>query len=751
MNLDPSLADDQPDRPATPGGPAVPSRFRILAALDGASGALELDDLAASLGVESAIAREALETRLQRMVENGLLRRSGKQRFDLVRGVELVTGNVSGHADGYGFVQPDGAQGREGDVYLSAQQMQRVIPGDKVLVRVQQGRRGLDGRLVEVLGNLERTLVGRIVEDGDALELVPTDARNNQRFRIESAADLAPGDIVLARVTEHPATSSRPAIRVEHRLGREGDQGIETEIAIHNWEIPSSWPDEVLDQVSAMGQDLVEVTGQIERERVDLTTMDLVTIDGADARDFDDAVYCEPDGKGWRLVVAIADVSHYVLAGSAMDQEALHRGNSVYFPRRVVPMLPEQLSNGICSLNPDVLRNCMVCDARLSASGDIEDATFYPARMRSRARLTYDEVHEITALGNQQRRAAWGPITDALDRLYALHQVLRKKRMVAGSIDFEFPESVIRFDDKGDIEAIVAAHRNDAHRLIEECMLVANICSARFLLERYGQSAIYRNHDGPEPDALVTLRTFLKGVGLRLAGGDAPRPEHYADLIGQLAEQPQLEATVKTMLLRTLGQAEYGATNEGHFALAFPAYTHFTSPIRRYSDLVVHRLIKHAVSPGMIAAEHPGTPMLASIAEQCSLCERRADQATWEVIKVLKTRYMAQHVGESFDGRVTGVREFGIFVEIPELMVDGLLHVSRLGHEYYRLSPKSGKLVGERSGTAFGMGDEIRIRVDSVDEEEMKINFSLAKPRTDEPVKAGRRGKNRPRRRSKAR
>ena len=644
-----------------------------------------------------------------------------------------VTGTVIGHANGFGFVRPD--QGGE-DLYLHDRQMRKVLHGDRVRARRvnYQGRE--EASIVEVLQTTGREIVGHFFKESGVGIVEPDDSRfardiSVAKGKFNGADD---GDVVVVRITRHPIEHHHAVGEVIEVVGRDLAPGMETEIAIRKHELPHVWSEETDMEIAALGDSLKFV--QHDSRRVDLRQLPLVTIDGEDSRDFDDAVYCESINRGWRLIVAIADVSHYVRTDSALDREAFNRGNSVYFPNRVIPMLPEALSNGICSLNPGEDRFCMVCDMSISRRGEITDYRFYPATMQSRARLTYGIVNAIVSDKDQTRREQWKEIAPHLDRLYSLYRVLRSRRE---SIDFEIPEPFIEFDDKKRISRITARLRNEAHRLIEECMLAANVSAAQYLQIHYRNDSVYRNHNGPDIDGLADLKRFLGGLGLTLGGGDDPQARDYAILVDSIAGRNDIAGVVQSVLLRSLSQAVYSTEQTGHFALSFPIYTHFTSPIRRYADLVVHRRIKQVISDSSTKIVAPAGVSFDRIGEQCSFTERRADNASYDVIAWLKAEFMLERVGEEFGGTISGVKEFGIFVQLDQIFVDGLVHVSALGDDFYHYDPVRIQLEGEHDGQRFRLGDKVRVSVARVDMDQAKINFELV-PAEQSKTKTGKSG-----------
>ena len=528
------------------------------------------------------------------------------------------------------------------------------------------------------------------------------------------------GQMVVAGIVQQPTKRSQPIGRVKDVLGEHMAPGMETDVAIHTHQLPLEWPDEVEQAITHLDS---EVGEEAKQGRVDLRHLPLVTIDGADARDFDDAVYCEAKPKGWRLLVCIADVSSYVKPASPLDLEAKSRGNSVYFPERVIPMLPEVLSNGLCSLNPAVDRLCMTCELYINQEGTVTRSRFYEAVMRSHARLTYDQVADMLIGGDADLCASHAELLPHLHQLYALFQVLRNVRSKLGAIDFDTTETRILFNSERKVERIIPVQRNDAHRLIEECMLAANVAAARFLL-RKKLPALYRNHDGPQIEKLLDLKEFLGELGLRLPGGAKPQSSDYAELLSQVRDRPDFHL-IQTVLLRSLSQAVYSADNQGHFGLSFPAYTHFTSPIRRYPDLIVHRAIKHLLKGGTLEDYEYSQTELQGLGEHCSATERRADEATRDVISWLKCEYMMDKIGEEFVGIITSVTSFGIFVELDEIYVDGLVHITALDNDYYHFDPVGHRLTGERSGMVYRLGDQVKIRVAAVNLDDRKIDFTL--------------------------
>jgi ribonuclease R len=675
-----------------------------------------------------------------------------------------IDGTVQGHRDGHGFVRRDDG---EPDIYLSQQEMRAVLHRDRVRVRiVRYDRKGRpEGRVIEILERKRAPIIGRLLHEGGAWVLAPEDNRYGQDILIpkNATANAAAGQVVVVELTEPPSMYSQPVGRVVEVLGEIDDPGMEIEIAVRKYEVPHRFSPETVAQTAKLPDAIRPVD---RRHRIDLTDVPLVTIDGEDARDFDDAVYCEPHKQGrsknafagWRLVVAIADVSHYVKPDEPLDADAYERATSVYFPRRVIPMLPEKLSNGLCSLNPEEDRLSMVCDMLVDADGDVHAYQFFPAVIRSHARFTYTEVAAILANTRgveAQRRAALVP------QLLHLHEVFRallKARQRRGAIDFETVETQIVCDEQGRIEKIVPRTRNDAHRLIEESMLAANVCAADFIAAGKHPS-LYRVHEGPTPEKRTLLQNYLKALGLGLAISDDPTPAEYQSIAEATKERPDAQQ-IHMMLLRSMQQAIYTATNSGHFGLAYPAYTHFTSPIRRYPDLLVHRVIKALLggkryhlstgaledAPQVRRGGKPAKPAHAHRDEgerweqagaHCSTNERRADEASRDVEAWLKCKYMREHLGEEFAGTVSAVTSFGLFVTLDSLYVDGLVHITELGGEYYRFDEVRQELRGERTGIRYGVGTRIRVQVSRVDLDGRKIDFRLVREQDDGRPRVG--------------
>jgi ribonuclease R len=674
--------------------------------------------------------------------------------------LEEFVGAVSGHRDGHGFVQRDDGSP---DIFLPPNEMRAVLHRDRVKARVVRlDRKGRpEGRVVEILERSKQPIIGRLLQESGVWLVAPEDKRYGQDVLINKGATAKAmvGQVVVVELTEPPSLYGQPVGRIKEVLGEVDDPGMEIEIAVRKYGVPHEFSDACL----AMARSLPDkVRPEDKKGRVDLTDVPLVTIDGEDARDFDDAVYCEPakvgKGKGWRLLVAIADVSNYVETGSAIDVDAYDRATSVYFPRRVIPMLPEKLSNGLCSLNPDVERLCMVCDMLISASGDVEAYQFYPAVMFSHARFTYTEVAAILSNTRGPEAAKRKERIDDLINLHDVYGALLKARHVRGAVDFETTETQIVCDESGRIDKIIPRVRNDAHKLIEEAMLAANVCSADFILQSK-HPGLFRVHEGPTPEKIDVLRGYLKATGVGMTVGDKPKPSEFQAIADATKERPDAQQ-IHSMLLRSMSQAVYTPDNNGHFGLAFEAYTHFTSPIRRYPDLLVHRVIKAILTKRKYTLPTLPTPgeahaklarRLASRVREpenklvvktkptpdqqaweaaglhCSANERRADEASRDVEAWLKCKYMREHLGEEYGGVVTSATGFGLFVTLDAMYVEGLVHITELGGEYFRFDEMRQELRGERTGIRYGIGSRVRIQVSRVDLDGRKIDFRLVR------------------------
>lgn len=720
----------------------VPSREFVLDYLRESVGPLTHEEICEGLELVDDEQIEAMRRRLRAMERDGQVARNRADGYGTLDKLNLVKGRVIGHPEGYGFVSP--LEAGEQDIYLSSRQMRRVFDGDIVLVRIAgRDRRGRpEGTLVDIVERKTTELVGRYFCESGIHFVRPDNPRISQDILIatDQLNGAAAGQIVLVAITDAPSRNSPPSGRIAEVLGDHLDPGLEIEVSIRNYGIPHQWNDAVQGETDAIPDHVTD-----KEFRVDLRSLPLVTIDGEDARDFDDAVYCQPKPRGgWKLIVAIADVSHYVKPGSALDIQAFERGNSVYFPNHVVPMLPEKLSNGLCSLNPREDRLCMVCEMQINSQGDVTKYQFYEAVMYSHARMTYTQVAQIIeergSAEDAHIRDQFAAILPQIDALHDLYSVLHKRRSDRGAIDFDTQETRILFDSQRKISQIIPVKRTEAHRLIEECMLAANVCTAQFL-EKSKLPALYRVHEGPSEDRLSSVRDFLGELGMGLGGGDDPQPEDYQRVL-RSAKNRDDASVIQSVLLRSMSQAVYQAENLGHFGLAFEGYTHFTSPIRRYADLLVHRAIRSLIRSnkkvsGVVRVEgakeiakadiYPyELPRLDETGAHLSVTERRADEATRDVVNWLKCEYLVDRVGQEFPGVVTAVTGFGLFVMLDELYVEGLVHVTALPKDYYTHEASQHRMVGERTGRIFRLGDKLTVKVVRVNLDERKIDFELA-------------------------
>ena len=709
-------------------GNPIPSREFILSVIRDNNAPMNRDEILTALSIRNEDQIEAMRRRLCAMENDGQLVFTKRKRYALPEKLDLFKGTVIGHREGFGFLQVDG---KKDDLFIPNHQMQRVMHGDFVLAQPagldRRGRREV--RIVRVLESRKKQIVGRFFLENGFSYVVPDDNRIGRDILVpnEHHNGARMGQVVVVELQERSASFNQPIGVITEILGDNMAKGMEVEIALRNHDIPHKFPSAVEKYVKKFTE---EVPEEAKKGRVDLRNLPLVTIDGEDARDFDDAVYCEKHGKGWKLWVAIADVSYYVRLRSTLDVEAHNRGNSVYFPNRVVPMLPEILSNGLCSLNPQVDRLCMVCEMQISAKGKLTDYRFYEAVMNSHARLTYTKVAKMLE-GNEELRARYSTLVPHLEDLYKLYQALLGARHQRGAIDFETIETKFIFNAMGRIERIEPVVRNDAHKIIEECMILANIAAANFM-EKHKEPALYRIHATPSEEKLTSFRTFLSEFGLTLEGGLKPTTKDYAALLEKVKERPDHEL-IQTMLLRSLSQAVYHADNIGHFGLALEEYAHFTSPIRRYPDLTLHRGIKYLLAKEQGAKRkttdtggyHYSFDEMDLLGNHCSMTERRADDATREVADWLKCEYMQDHVGGEFNGVISSVTGFGLFVRLDDLFIDGLVHISTLENDYYQFDAAKQRLIGENSGMQYRLGNKVRIKVEAVHLENKMVDFSL--------------------------
>jgi ribonuclease R len=705
----------------------IASRKLILSEIT-REGALTFQSLAEHLNISKDDQLDALGRRLRAMVRDGQLVQNRRGGYLPVDESHLVRGRVIAHPDGYGFLVPE--TGGD-DLYLHARQMRTLLHGDKAVVRVSGvDRRGrLEGAVISVFERANKYIVGRLFIESGVAFVVADNKRITQDILIPDNAinGAASGQIVKVEIIEQPTFKRQPIGKVVEVLGDHLAPGMEVDIAIHNYGLPHEFPEKVLADAEKWGD---SVRDKDKQGRVDLRSVPLVTIDGEDARDFDDAVFCEPLDEnrdaGWRLIVAIAEVAHYVQINSALDKEAYDRATSVYFPGRVIPMLPENLSNGLCSLNPEVDRLCLVCEMKISKAGEIDDYTFYEAVIKSHARLTYTKVADAVVEHKPDALQAVGGLLPQLENLHAMYKRMEKARQKRGAIDFDTTETKFEFTHDMRIKNIHPLVRNDAHKIIEECMIAANICAARFIAHNKIPS-LYRVHEPPDDDKLEELRGFLGDLGLRLGAPSRKiSPRDYARLSSTVKKREDVHL-IQTLMLRSMQQAVYRPDNIGHFGLALKHYAHFTSPIRRYPDLLVHRAIKHIIQKRKKRDFPYDQNTMNTFGEHCSTNERRADEATRDAEFAMKCEYMLDKVGTEFTARVTGVVSFGLFVELDEYYVEGLIHVTSLPKDYYDFDPISHRLTGENRGLEFRLSDKVNVRLTNVDMDERRIDFELIK------------------------
>ena len=697
-------------------GNPIPSRELILQVMSDHGIPINKNELIKILEIEE---NEIIffEKRLRAMVRQGQILINRKNVICISDKLNLIAGKVSGHPDGFGFLIPEDKN--HSDIFLSPREMTQVFNNDRVMVQVTgQDRKGkMEGKIVEVLERANPILVGRVIQVDGITIVSAEDKRICQDILIPYESDIKAkvGQIVEVEITTQPSFKAKPMGKVISILGDYNDSGIEIEIALRKHSLPYEFDKNVLNEANNFSSNLKPSDF---KGRKDLRDLALVTIDGETAKDFDDAVYAEYDGVNWRLVVAIADVSAYVKSSSDLDIAAVERGNSVYFPRRVIPMLPEAISNDLCSLRPCVDRLCMVCDIIINDKGIVLSYKFYPSVMNSKARLTYTIVDKILNQDDKDLQNEYSSILPNLENLKKLYQIMLKEREKRGALEFDSTETAIFFNEQGKIDFIKPIFRNEAHRIIEECMLAANVCAANFLLKN-NIDGLFRNHEHPSEEKLENLKSFLGEFGLSLQGGNKPTPKDYKNLIGKISTRPESHL-LQTVLLRSMQQAVYSESNLGHFGLAYEAYTHFTSPIRRYSDLIVHRAIKAKLEKKPFKLKN-----INKVAEHCSNTERRADEATRDVESWLKCYFMQDKVGQIFEGTVAGVTGFGLFVELDEVYIEGLLHVTELGNDYFIYDKSKHAMIGERTKLSYRLGDRLKVKVVRVDLETIKIDLSL--------------------------
>ncbi|WP_123104417.1 ribonuclease R [Acidithiobacillus sulfuriphilus] len=708
----------------------IVSREYILSYLAEAGKPATLESIAGDLDVvEDDL--EALRRRLRAMERDGQIVRNRRGAYGIVAAMELIRGTVSAHPDGFGFLIPDE---RGKDLFLSPREMRKVLHGDIILGRaIGEDRRGrTEGAVVRVLERAVKQVVGRLYSEGGVHYVIPEDRRIAQEFAVVEGGGggAVHGQIVSLEIIHYPEGRNVPQGKVVEVLGEHMAPGMEVEIAVRNYGLPHQWPEAVLAESAEFS---AEVPEDMKEGRRDFRHLPLVTIDGADAKDFDDAVHAEESSEGFRLTVAIADVATYVRPGSALDLEAQARGNSVYFPRRVIPMLPEVLSNGLCSLNPHVDRLCMVCEMDVGRDGEVRRFRFARGIMRSRRRFTYDEVAAILD-GDAQLRERDREMVPHIEALRALYGSLSRARERRGTIEFDTQETKIIYNEEGRIERIAALTRNVAHRIIEECMLAANVCAAQFF-RIHEMPMLYRVHPEPSVDKLEDLRRFLSELGVPVRLPERPRSADLAQILEQTRERSDA-SLIQTVVLRSLSQAYYTVDTGMHFGLAFPAYTHFTSPIRRYPDLLVHRGIQTLLEEGGTEQSRwIRKKALQDLGQHCSMTERRADEASREAVNWLKCEFMLDKVGEVYTGIITGVTGFGLFVALREVYVEGLVHISTLGEDYFHFDAQHYRLLGERTRETFQLGDDITVRVANVNLDERKIDFERVTDTAESPKK----------------
>lgn len=699
----------------------LPERDAILDFLREAGRPLARKELATAFKINDPEERRALGRRLKAMKRDGQLIRNRRGSYGLIEKMDLIKGRVIGHPDGYGFVVPD--EGGK-DLFLSARQMRTVLNGDRVVVREvsvdKQGKR--EGVLIEVIERSNHQIVGRYYEESGIAYVVPDNKRLSQDILIspKEKKDAKHGQFVVMEILHQPEKHRQAIGKILNVIGDGLEGSMAVDIAMRSYELPFEWPEALEKEIKDLTDEVV--LNAID-SRNDIRNIPLVTIDGADARDFDDAVYCEKEGNGWKLLVAIADVSHYVKNKTALDSEARTRGTSVYFPDRVIPMLPEILSNGLCSLKPEVDRYSLVCEMNIDAKGKVKRKIFFKSIIKSAARLTYDEMQSIVVDKDDAARSKRGELLEHLDNLFQLYQLLHGHRKKAGLIDFSSMEARFEFNDEGHIEAIHQVERNEAHRLIEEMMLAANVAAGEFL-EEHEMPTLYRIHETPKLEKLENVRSLLSQIGLSLGGGDEPTAKDYSKLM-KLIRQREDAPMLETILLRSMPLAAYSMINEGHFGLGFPTYAHFTSPIRRYPDLMVHRAIEHIIKGNVAETFEFSKQAMFELSEHCSMTERRAEEASRDAVQRLKCAYMKDKVGETFEGIVSSVTAFGLFVVLDDIYIEGLIHISNLPIDYYHHDAITHTLRGERGGKVFKLGQKLKVLLSNVNMDERKIDFEL--------------------------
>ncbi len=721
------LLDPHAEREAKKYDNPIPSREAILHFLAESEGLMTAEKIADALQLSEATRFDALCKRLGAMVRDGQLLVNRRGGYGVAEKLDLIAGQIIANPDGFGFVRPDAGGD---DVFLSPQQMKQVLHGDRVLINIvgldRRGRR--EGAIAEVLERRPSRIVGRYLDQDGMGIVVPDDKRIHRDVMIPFGRErhAKHGQIVVAEITTPPSTERPPVGRVVSVLGDKLSASLTVQMAIESHGLPQSWPDGVQVQMQKVEP---EVLPAEIKNRIDLRTTVLVTIDGEDAKDFDDAVYCEPNEKGFRLIVAIADVSHYVRVGNVIDDEARARSTSVYFPGFVVPMLPEVLSNGICSLMPKVDRLCMVCEMQVNRDGEVEKSKFYEAVMHSHARLTYTQVWQAVGEKNSEVRETIKAVLPQVEQLHQLYKAMAKARAKRGAIEFESSEVKFRLGAAGEVLSMGAMERNDAHKLIEECMIAANVEAAKFLLKKK-LPAPYRVHAPPPDEKYADLLEFLREFQLQMPPIGTAKPIDFANMLKRIRERPDA-GLIESVVLRSQSLAVYQPDCIGHFGLALDAYAHFTSPIRRYPDLLVHRAIRHALQGGSTEQYVYSDNDMIAIAANCSALERRATEAERDVDDRYKCAFMEKHVGSQFTGTVSGVASFGLFVELDETRINGMVHITQLPNDYWHFDPKRRLLTGERRGMKFRLGDRLKVLVLRASLEDRKIDFRLVQAGDD--------------------
>ena len=746
-----TLNDPHAKREAKKYEKPVASREHLLSIIEKCSPPPTFNALAKQLKYQEEHLLIGLKRRLRAMENSGQLVFNKFKQYAIPEKNSLLTGTVLGHRDGFGFFSPDDSaikDKRGKDFYISSHEMQRVFHGDivqAILVDRTDRKGRKEVKILDVIEPRKAPIVGRFNVDHHVCSVIPEDSKIKQEILIDPKAKLGArhGQMVVVDLVQRPTKRSHAIGKVIEVLGDHMAPGMEIEIALRAHDLPHQFPYSVEAEVALIAD---EVEESAKLPRVDLRELPLVTIDGEDARDFDDAVYCQPKKSGgWRLWVAIADVSYYVRHGSALDDEAISRGNSVYFPSQVIPMLPEKLSNGLCSLNPDVDRLCMVCEMTVSGAGKLSGSKFYPAVMRSHARFTYSKVAAILDVkankGNEEseenkaRQALvneYSTLVPDLENLKAMYLALSDARNKRGAIAFETEESLFLFNEDKKIESVVPLIRNDAHKIIEECMILANVATAKFI-EKHNKPGLFRVHDKPSEDKYNNFVSYLSELGITLPNREEPEPRDYCDILAKVANRPDQEL-IQTMLLRSMRQAVYQSDNLGHFGLALQSYSHFTSPIRRYPDLVVHRVIKNillqeakeqAQNDANVGAYDYKLEEVIELGEHCSMTERRADEATRDVSDWLKCEFMQDHVGDNFNGVISTVTNFGLFVRLHDLHIEGLVHITSLGRDFYHYDDVRMCLTGENTGVKYRVGDVVTVQVAAVNLDEKKIDLAM--------------------------